>query len=213
MQGLGTGASKKTEVEDVLTDASIDDWLKEQGISNLPAMLAKAKKGNINPRWQGPVWSPKNKRYNFRSVAERNATIEQLEKGIIALPPLWPFTIKEGQIGSLTNDIREASGMRLDTNDMKFRVMQIVDKETAMIRVTQTVRGMRSAGIPSSIREIRFFLVSAAVENLHEDQTLESIAGTYRVEGNKQYTALSGTSTIPVLKSYDLNAHLDKLKK
>ena len=95
VQGLGTGASKKTEVEDVLTDASINDWLKEQNIGNLPAMLAKAKKGNINPRWQGPVWSPKNKRYNFRSAAERNATVEQLEKGVIALPPLWPFTLKE----------------------------------------------------------------------------------------------------------------------
>jgi len=146
------------------------------------------------------VWVEKNKRYQFHSQSEKDAEIERLEAEIAvpSLPPLSPFGLKVGQIGSL-----RAPEYRVGLITTYYRVAQIISKDRAMI--------IASTKIGDFVAE--FFLVGPSVEELQEDQEATELPGVYIVEKKERYTALAGVHTLHVLRSYDLKPHLAKLKK
>jgi hypothetical protein len=172
----------------------------------LQKRLQIAKKAGFNSRHSGINWVEKSKHYQFGDRKSRDVEIARLEEEINAstLPPLSPFSLKTGEIGSLPD---KSKGFGLCEPDgfvipWEFEVVQILDKKTAMI----SVEGRSS--------NTRFFLISPLVKDLQEGQVHNSLPGAFVVAGNRQYKmALGGVSTIPVLQTYDLTPHLEKLKQ
>ena len=177
-----------------LTIKTIDVWLAGHN-KVLWERLRAAKKGSVSRTFRKNFqWFEESKRFQFRTRQAKEIMIGVLagEIAIPTLPPLHPFAFRDGEIGPFVKE-----------KGMEYHVLQIIDKETALISVW---RGNARTS---------FFLVSQLVGlALQEGQELNSISGTYMKDGTRKYTTITGAaSIIPVLHRYDLRPHLEKLKK
>jgi len=192
VSGLGTGGSTPDKENPILTKDTIDAWL-QQHMRDISSRLKAAKKGSINPNARNVVWIEKSKRYQFHSRADQEAEVKRLEAEINSpiLPPLNPFHLKTGQIGTLGD---------LPTGHMPYSVLQIVQPDTAIIEASTNMYAT-------------FRLTGKVVESLQEDQKMRTVPGIFIVEGKKQFSTIASNRTLPVLRDYDMQPHLAKSSK
>jgi hypothetical protein len=114
---------------------------------------------------------------------------------------LWRDS-KEGDTGPLGGAIRD----RHLYGAMYFKVLQITGAHTAKVHckceVVMTEEELKDYHAAFGTMQIEwdFLLKSAAVADLHEEQTLARIPGYFRHEGRKQYdSALGAVHTIDII--------------
>jgi hypothetical protein len=205
--GIGGQTAKEDVPEQPPTLETIDQWLGARTAA-LTLRLRAAKAGRLSREYGahgGVAWIEKSRRYGFADRASRDKEVSRLQEELKSptLPPLNPFALAVGQIGSLADPFSRTGLGDARTHaeqSTTFAVAQILDDQSAVIFATR----YRATA--------KFLLVSAIIAGYQEDQTRGGFPGAFIVDRRQQADTVSGAaSMLPVVRTYDLTPHLEKL--
>lgn len=195
--GMGTDTPSKKVVQPIVTETTIDAWLKANAKKAKSRRLQAAERGIIvKTAKQGAEWNEKTNRYRFSSRDEKSREVNRLRSEILAaaMPRLDPFSLKVGQIGMLC--YLPGSTVR---RQLPYCVLQILNKDTAIVAARSSFYA-------------EFFIVGDLVGEFQEDQQFSENPTVFLVEKRKTFsTSFGAPRTLPVLRQFDLLGRLEKV--